>query len=308
MTPVVEFKEFEFDPTVEVAPVIYRQEPHRTTSRGIVVGPQATEELLAFAQLYAESLGADNPFFRLDLYITDQSLEVLEVNTAFVDGWGTALNLSRAAGNPIDSQLLTFPRCFGWYGSDAYLPELELLLAELDALGQSHHHICPFPAANTVCDGPIYVYGRVEGPHVWPQNGLVLDNKLNLAHFARDWPGDLVHVPKTYNHEDTDWAAIPGDVFLKFTNKDDVSCERARFSVRRGKPTGKSPFLRQCYNTGALLAQDRIETQSIELDGCKRRIQLVVLTNGQMLAGYVQYGVGEIINDNSIHGPLLFAT
>lgn len=175
-------------------------------------------------------------------------------------------------------------------------------------MGSNDHHICEFPVRiNHECHGPIYVYGRLNGsPEVWPENGLVLDNKLNLARFSSHWRGELIATPPTYTFEDTDWAEVPEDVFLKFVDKSGPESVRAGFSVKPRKPRGKSPFLRRCYNEGSLIAQQRIDGVKIQMDSHVRRAQLVALSNAKMITGYVQYGFGDIINDNSLHGPLIF--
>lgn len=303
MDKVWKFREFEFDPNVEVAKCIYGSDPHRVTSRGIEVSADVSAELLRFVREYASHLCAwPKPWFRLDLYPTNEDLAVLEVNTAFVDGWGTALNMARAVGIEVDAQSIGFPSCFGLVGQ-AYRPELELLIAELG----NDAHICDRWREGG-CNGAAYAYGRIADlpSFIWPSNGLAHDNKLHLAEFAKVWQPESVTVPQHYITNDTDWADIPYDVFLKFTDKSSKASERARFSVQPGMPNGKAPFLRRCYNNGELLAQAMVSGYRCSLEERERQIQLVVLTNGNMLTGYVQYGNGFIVNDNSIHGPLHF--
>ncbi len=300
----VQFREFDFDPSVKVAPVIYQDQPHRVTPTGATISPGMGAELLEFIQQYAGSIGAGlNPYFRLDVYIRDDKLWVLEVNTAFVDGWGVALNLSRAAKAPVGIDELFFPRCFGMESSD-YRPELELLIEELRIAGRTRHHICT-PWSRPDCRGPVYVYGRDDSALHWPENGWTLDNKLNLAWFSELWEGELVMTPKTYSAT-SDWADVPDNVFLKFVDKGSPEAIRAGFSVMPGKPAGKAPFIRRCYNAGDLIAQERVYGMRLPVEGRERQVQLVVLSNAQMLTGYVQYGAGIIVNDNSIHGPLIF--
>lgn len=310
----VEFKDFALDPRVVIAPIVYGREPHYTTSYGAEVSNQAMEELMLFVELYAEYLGVSNPFFRLDVYITDNTLMVLECNTAFVDGWGTALNLSRATSIEIEAYHLNFPSCLALDGgldnSKNYLPELKLFIAELRELDNTNHHLCTFPGDRSKCTGPVYVYGRVNDPNVWPINGLANDDKRKLAQFASYWPGDLVQIPKTYTCIDTEWGAVPKDVYVKFTDKDSPECQRTKHSVLSGKPSNDASFWRECFNSGKVLAQERIRNPKIVLPGNHNGLQaqLVVLTNGNVLTGYVQYGTGSVINDNSIHGPLSFGS
>lgn len=301
----VQFRMFEFDPEVEIAPVIYKDTVHKVTPCGAAVSAQVQEELLAFVRQYADFVSAGpNPYFRLDVYVADGKLWVLEANSAFVDGWGVALNLSRAVNAAVATDLLHFPICLGLVEA-AYRPELELLITELEISGSIDHRLCEqWQTGN--CHGPVYVYGRVEGDYIWPQGGLRLDDKMNLARFSREWQGNLVMTPVTHTHEVTDWSDVPSDVFLKFVDKSSAESQRARFSVAPGKPTGKSPFIRRCYNAGSLIAQQRIYGDKVLVESQERQVQLVILSNTEMLTGYVQFGLGSIINDNSIHGPLVF--
>jgi hypothetical protein len=244
---------------------------------------------------------------RMDVYPNRNSLSVLEVNTAFVDGWGTALNFSRAIGASLEVGGL-FPNRFGLM-EEQYRPELKVLLGELALHGQTETSLVDWQESGESQETPIYVYGRrkLEADQVLPKNGLFLDNKLWLTAFSKLWQGTVVEIPRSFSCAGgTEWQEVPKDVYLKFADKSSEESERARFSVRKGKPQGKAPFLKRAYSNGQLIAQSQVPVWPEEIDGALRNAQLVVLSKGDLICGYVQYGYGSIINDNSIHGPLKF--
>jgi hypothetical protein len=97
---------------------------------------------------------------------------------------------------------------------------------------------------------------------------------------------------------------VPKEVVLKFCDKNSSECERARQSVLFGKPSGKAPFIKRCYNAETLLGQEVIQPTRENDRSC----QLIIFAIGdEPITGYVQYGWGQIINDNSVHGPLRIA-
>ena len=315
MTQGIEFNEFTLNPGVAIAPVIYQGARHQVTPWGATVGPDIAGELQRFVQEYAWHVGAHQPFFRIDVYPSGSHLAILEVNTCFVDGWGTAANLSRATGIPVPLERIGFPRCLGWHGSNVYLPELELLVSELAIRGANDYHICKYDNRRPGCHGePCYLYGRIAGPNVWPLNGLTLDNKSYLATFGHRWSSQHVIVPAHYTSADTPWDGIPADAVLKLTDKSDPATAIVRWSVRLGKPQGKAKFLRQLYAEGRLIAQARVTglKRSVPDFPYERYTQLVVLAGGDsqsgnaLLAGYVQYAAWHIVTDDSVHGPLIF--
>lgn len=217
-----------------------------------------------------------------------------------------ALNLSRAVGSKpnLDS---VFPDYFALRESEDYLPELELLMQELQIAGKEPVYV------DTVPQYPgeeVYVYGRdnYESTRILPRSGLVLDNKRWLTDFSAIWEGQMVQTPAAYSAELGDeWADIPSDVYIKFSDKSSSESAKARFSVQRGKPEGKSPFLKKCFREGLLIAQKQVEPFFENIDDEPQAVQLVVLAKGKFLTGYVQYSRSSyIINDNSIHGPLIF--
>jgi hypothetical protein len=295
-------RQFKLDQS-QVCNCIYRSYPHRVTSSGVAIDQEAKEEMRRFTNEYATFLGIPKPYLRLDVYPNEEgNFNILEVNSSFVDGWGTALNLSRAVG--ISVVCPTFPQNFA-YREEAYLPEIQLLVEELALQGREH--VVSRWTGEVIQS--TYVYGRVEmvSDLIYPWKGVEMDSKLHLAAFSKVWQGRRVEIPVIYTAETTEWGEIPEDVFLKFINKSGSECERARFSVKKGKPQGKSPFLQRCYREMKLIAQDTVPPMRVEMDegGCKT-VQLVILSSVDCLMGYVQFGGGDIINDNSIHGPLLF--
>jgi len=301
----INFFDFDMDESI-VAPIIYGENRHYTTNRGVIISSEARQELKKFLSGFNASVNVEQiPYYRIDIYFNNQFLWILEINASFVDGWGTALNLSRASNIVVDPTRLIFPKRFVTK-SKMYLPELELFMSEMSALGINDHSICD----HSICerDGnsadPIYVYGRVglkNQPHILPYEGLRLDNKLNLGLFSRAWNGNMVKISRHYINRFEPWEKIPNEVVLKFCDKGSEECQRAGESVLFNKPTGKAPFLKRCYKAETLLAQDFVRPSKQNRDNC----QLVVLVIGdEPITGYVQYSWNKIINDNSTHGPL----
>lgn len=295
----INFFDFAIDKFI-VAPIIYGNCHHSTTNRGVVVHDEIKKELARFLSDFNVWIGVEQtPYYRIDAYFNEQGLWILEVNASFVDGWGTALNLSRASKIRIDYNRLVFPKLFTSMDK-LYLPELELFVSELACLGFHDHSVCEW-------DGridQIYVYGRVglKEPHILPYDGIRLDNKLNLGLFSREWKSDVVKIPFHYISRFNSWEEIPQEVALKFCDKGSVECKRARQSVMLNKPLGKARFIKQCYEAETLLAQNIVcPTRDEDGNNC----QLVILAIGDRpITGYAQYSRREIINDNSIHGPL----
>ena len=294
----IEFFNFAMN-NATLAPVVYKTAPHQTTNRGVMVSSEIIQEIRTFLKEFNAWLGINHtPYYRIDAYFDDEKLYILELNAAFVDGWGTALNLARASNISIDSQKLVFPEIFTTPNKD-YLPELTLLINELSLLGIKGV-ICEW---NGEITRPTYVYGRIpkSQPCILPRDGIQLDNKLNLGLFSKLWKGKNVVIPRHFIGRFNEWEHIPQNVVLKFCDKESVECLRARHSVIFGKPSGKAPFLKRCYRTEILLAQGHIQPMKKSRGNC----QLVILTIGdEPITGYVQYSQSDMINDNSVHGPL----
>lgn len=284
-----------------VAPVIYGTHSHQTTDRGVVVPVEIREELKRFLCMFNTLVGiCQTPYYRLDVYFDDSSLWVLELNASFVDGWGTALNLARASGVRIDPKKLIFPKKFACK-DHTYLPELQLVVTELADLGDAGHTLCD--ADDNTLD-PVYVYGRVGSPdqvNIRPYDGVRLDDKRNLGLHSRQWFSETVKTPRHYLHRFDPWEGVPKDVALKFCDKGSPECDRAGRSVILRKPSGKAPFLKRCYGAEKMIAQDIVQPFTDNGYNC----QLIILAIGdEPITGYVQYSRSDIINDNSVHGPL----
>jgi hypothetical protein len=297
---MISFVDFPMDKSV-VAPVIYGASPHYSTNKGVVISQEVTQELRRFLSCFNASVGVDTtPYYRIDAYFDEKSLWILEVNAAFVDGWGTALNLCRACGISLDSTPYVFPKWFACE-EDIYLPELELFVSELNYLGMHDHEIRRWDGNGV---DPIYVYGRAgscDKPNLRPFDGVRLDNKLHLGNLSLDWRSDIVRIPCHHFHRLHPWEDVPIDVVLKFCEKGGEESLASRQSVIFQKPGGKAPFLKRCYKAETLLAQETIQPARQRGNNC----QIVLLSIGnQPLTGYVQYSQKNVINDNSIHGPL----
>lgn len=321
--------EFPLD-SASIANCIYGTMPHTTTQTGILLDTCVREELSLFVRKYLDFLtskqswhgrtdfpikyGSLKNYYRIDCYFTEDTITVLEINAAFVDGWGTALNLSRSAGIKIESSKLQFPKKFGYY-DDVYLPELKLFADELKIRGISEPKIFEnwSEYREIECGDEIYkqwyVYGKQSRldnyvhPLMMPtfDGKSVLDDKINLAVFSKEWGGKYVNVPKHYLARNTSWDQIPESAVLKFSDKHGKEAIAARQSVLVGKPQGKAKFLKECYMSESLIAQEYIKpSQYGDMNS-----QLVILCiDNDPITGYVQYSDKMIINDNSVHGPL----
>lgn len=302
---MITLQTFDMDRSI-VASSIYAGAAHRTTERGVSLSSPIVEELRRLLRAYNKFLRVREPYYRIDAYFDEGTLSVLEINAAFVDGWGTALNLSRASNIPIESSKLRFPFNFATV-EQAYLPELELFVRELERHRGERADICNLRDW-AWADDEIYVYGRVphdETLNVLPREGLRLDDKRNLARFEQERMAGLnekrVRIPRHYMSSCTPWEAVPSDVVLKFWDKDGPEARQARQSVIIGKPQGKAKFLSGCYEQGSLIAQTFVRPSAYDGDN----MQLVILVVGdEPVTGYVQYSTKKIINDNSVHGPL----
>ena len=318
---MVRFERFALD-NEQVAPVIYGTAPHSVTADGVVIGPNIVAALREFLKRYNQFVNApQHPYYRIDAYFSEQELHILEVNAAFVDGWGTALNLARASNVGIRKELLKFPKSFVSLES-VYVPELRLFISELEHLGISENRVCE-RISELGADESAYIYGRFGGREQidYPMQGIRLDNKVNLARFSQRWDQDGVpgvQVPWHFSGYDgllaepTSWEELlkPRDeigfwrtppLVFKFCDKGGPECQKYRKSVIIGVPEGKNKYLRRCYEFGTVIAQNYVRPAKFKSDNC----QLVILAIGdEPVTGYVQYSSKEIINDNSVHGPL----
>lgn len=307
----ITFSTFDID-RVLVAPVVYLKLPHRVTETGVRL-PQDVVDRLAlflcryekFLQEHEDTRDRQSPlYFRVDAYIHDDILSILEVNTAFVDGWGVALNLSRASGIKISTDDLDFPLDFATE-DDAYLPELKLAVHEINQLRRMKRQVVPFKKRG-LYERSTYVYGRSGNrsrTDIVPYNGVELDDKRHLAAFSESWNETSVCIPRMYAGQTTTWDDLPEDIVLKFSDTSSPIANVMRESVLFGKPAGKAKFWRRAYHEGHVIAQKMVGP----LKHWGLNSQLVILAIGQTpVAGYVQFSEKRVVNDNSIHGPLLF--
>lgn len=307
----INFSTFDVDRTI-VAPVVYSRLPHRVMETGVQLPHDVVDTLSGFLSRYEQFLLWSDPardplnplYFRVDAYIHDDALWILEVNTAFVDGWGVALNLSRASGIKIPADHLDFPLDFATE-DDAYLPELQLAVSEISLLRRMERQIVPFKKRGPYARST-YVYGHSGGKNradIRPYNGIELDDKRHLATFSASWKETRVRIPPMYVNPNTTWENLPANVVLKFNDKSSPAAKTIRESALFGKPAGRAKFWRKSYQEGKVLAQELVEPAK----HWGLNSQLVILAIGQTpVAGYVQFSEKRIINDNSIHGPLLF--
>ena len=275
--------------SAELAERIYRDYPHKTTSVGATLTESVQHELKEFLEAYLRFLGSnEHQFLRLDVFLSDDVLNVIEINAELQDGWGVALNLLRASGN-------TLPMCNGAkfpteiiaYSED-YLPEFELAQNELARIGKE-----------------MQIAWWRDRPGI-PSKSL-FDDKMYLAQFSREWRGDQVHIPKTYWAENTAWEQLPDDVVFKFRHKYGEQAQRARYSVACRADIGKGKFVRQCYTAGHAVVQERIEPLRLE-DGSAT--QAIIMCSGcHPITGYLQVAPPNVfvINDRTAcKGPLVF--
>lgn len=177
---MIKFKTFELDRTI-VAPVIYRDYPHKTTPVGLVVEMAVVQELKCFLKKFLEfhNRTEAGTFIRVDAFFSENGLQVIELNVELADGWGVALNLARASGNLVTLPLgIELPSHYVAYTSN-YISEYQLAVKEFCRLG---HHV-----------------GDIESRYCEIEIKDELDNKMCLERFSRIWKGDLVKVPKMYS-------------------------------------------------------------------------------------------------------------
>lgn len=304
------FRDFQLNASV-IAPCIYASAHHRTTTLGAVVSSSVQDELRCLLRqlLDVAGVGSEGTFFRVDAY-PDASglLNVLEVNAHFVDGWGTALNLARAAGYRVALDPTCFPRL--WTSEeDVYLPELQLTHDELARYGVQGGgqppRIIERREALNGANEPVYWYGRFrrfdESPHIRPASGDRLDDKGLLSDLSLLWEGNEVLVPMTYGCEVASWDELPRAVVFKPRRKYDTNSPvQFRSDIGRGREA------RQAYDEGETVAQEVLTRYLV----ANRPVQLVIMCAGtEPLTGYLQHADEgtRIINDDSEHGPLIFA-
>lgn len=279
---------FDIDQSI-VAPITYRDYPHLTTSIGVEIGQKIREELslLLAGFLKFHKREGKGTFIRVDAFLSEDGLNIIEFNVELADGWGVALNLARACGKPVELPVgVELPRQYTAYKSD-YLPEYRLAISEFGRLGQ-----------NSMSIKEDFWTPEVKDP---------LDSKLCLEQFARTWSGNTVRIPKLYSVETTLWESLPENVVFKFTEKYGPEALRARYSVAPRDKIGKGKHVRQSYNASKAVAQERITPHTLP-DGSVTQA-IIMCAGSTPITGYLQVASqGEfIINDRTGRkGPLLF--
>jgi hypothetical protein len=281
---------------------------YHTTNTGLEIPKVVKDELERFLKLYLEMSGikeTEGVFFRVDLYPDEEDgvFWIIEVNALFVDGWGIALNFTRATGQTIKIEDGLFPKV--WTTEDPlYVPELELACQELTlATGQKHEFE---PASSCRHNQHLaYWYGRSRlRENLWPTNGELLDDKILLCRMATRWNGRCINIPESFSSETGGWDHLPDRQNLVFKLR--RKWTNPRMSVQFGDQIGKGKFWRKLWCEDEAIAQTRIK-QTATADN--QPVQAIVLTAGsRVIAGYIQLAQPgtRIINDNSVHGPIIF--
>jgi hypothetical protein len=267
-----------------VAPSIYGSEPHAVTDTTLIIEQALREELQDFLGSYTRFLGVEHEpkWFRVDLYFDAVQVHIIEVNVEVADGWGVALNLMRAADNPLVGSF-SFPSEFLSFAGDLRQTEFLLALSEWKRIG----HRAGIRELET----------RVVDP---------LDNKRHLARFSKAWRGERVRVPRLYDVGCTPWEDVPTDVYLKFADKFSPEAAQSRYSVKPRSELGRARQMRELYGQGLAIAQDRAVPHRLSDN---RQVQAVVMCAGsRTVAGYIQVAPSgrQVINDKGTEKGALF--
>ncbi len=285
--PIIQY--FDLDESV-VAPTVYRGLPHRATNTGVIIEQEIILELNYFLEEFLRFTGYDHEqlFFRIDAFLREEGLDIIEVNVELQEGWGIALNLLRAAGRipqmPRDAEL---PARFVITTTD-YLAELQLACQEFKFLGHE-------ASVEVVEDGSTRA---TKHP---------LDSKIHLARFCPHWWGEQVAVPHMYHVDYMPWQGIPPDVVFKFCQKYGPESAAARYSVIRRRAAGRAKHLRECYNRRALIAQQCVQPARSPAGEVTQAV--ILCAQHHPITGYLQVAPPDtfVINDKTGRaGPLVF--
>lgn len=266
-----------------VAPSIYGDFPHLVTDLSLVIEGEVKTELGRFIREYAAFLGAEDKYFRIDLYFDGDRVYVIEVNVEVADGWGVALNLLRAAGREL-CERTTLPSVFSTFPDDPRVTEFKLAVNEFAILG----------ATSSIEVLPVRTFDP-------------LDNKLHLARFSDVWIGERLRIPRLYWNGNAAWEDVPQDVYLKFADKFCAEAIRSRYSAKPRSELGKAKQMKQLFAEGNAIAQERVNPS---LTACGKQVQAVAMCSGsQVVTGYIQVAPAErsVINDKGTEkGALIF--
>lgn len=304
MTNRIWFKDFSINPEI-IAPRIYSSFDRQISSRWIEINDEVRWELEDFLKAYIEFLwlGDKKAFFRIDSYFDQNRLYILDVNASFVDGWGNAINFTRAVWEEVWEILnWYFPKNF-FLQEEVYRPEFELAISEVWM--QTWENFQEIDELNSMMSTYIYwnLRGWKETENVYPFNWIKNDDKRNLARFSKIWRWDLVKIPVFITPKDEqDFYKIPDDVVLKIASKNDID-ESWRNKVFVWKKTIWKRW-RNLWNTWILVAQT---LQNPQKNDNWENTQAIILTAwANAIAWYVQNSTRSIINDSSVQSPLIF--
>ena len=167
-----------------VADSIYQWVKRESSDNGIELSSSITQELNLFLQQYSVFVWQRvDVYYRIDAYCNEDSFFILDINAAFVDGWGNALNFTRSVWQDVDRILLqNFPENM-YLQEQQYRPEFQLCIDKLQLLGIQTQEV-----QEILQKDKIYVYGVMpKTENIYPFDGIRIDNKMNLALFAKQW-------------------------------------------------------------------------------------------------------------------------
>ena len=284
---------------------IYGDAPYRTVPLCVQMPIVMQAEIQRFLQALLAQGGCaeEGTYFRIDAYLNRGVLWVLEVTTQYIDGWGIALNLLRASGNPI-----TLPPAFPsvWVlDNPLYRPEIELDAREiaLATAGVLEPHIVT-PEVFDTRDDLVYWYGWKAPDHVRirPAYGRFLEDKIHLQRLSSTWSGDRVQIPPTYMIDERSWDDLPFPVVCKNRRKNVGVYGNVALCQTRAD-TGKQA--RRAYERREAVAQAFVEPYRYD---DVRPTQLEILCIGtKPVTGYILQGDPNafVLNDRAAHGPLI---
>lgn len=302
-------KEFDLDRSI-VAGQIYAWKERAITNLWLSFSPEVRGEIDRCIDEYLIQSWfprTEKPFLRIDAYISPDgaSIQILDINASFVDGWWNALNLTRAIGASVDRTLLeSFPTRL-MLPDETYRPEFDLAQRELEQLwdGDDGAKKRFLTTKNPDARVPTYIYGNppwIPQKNMYPYDALRMDNKRLLARFSEVWQSERVKIPKIYTPDSTPWETLPDTGVLKLASKKDIEqnpdIRRVQLWVKKNNQA-----LRLLWDAGRLVVQEKVET----MKNWENNIQAILLATRQVVAGYTQFSPKGIINDDSLQWPLL---
>lgn len=300
MTERIWFKDFSVDPD-KIAPKIFGNFDRQINSRWVLVNDEVRWELQDFLKEYIQFLWLNwkKAFFRIDAYFDKNRLYILDMNASFVDGWGNAINFTRAVWERVWEILSWyFPAKF-YLQDEVYRPEFELAIREI--WQQTWENFSEIKGLDF--DLPIYIYWTLKdwdsNENIFPFNWVLNDDKKNLARFSRAWKWDLVKIPDFIMSEEAKYLEVPENVVLKVASKNDIRSDW-RNKIFIWKPKKRQPM----WEAWLLVAQT---LQNPQKNDNWENMQAIILTAWtKVIAWYVQNSTRNIINDSSVQSPLVF--